>query len=104
MIQPLKLSRGKTAQAYKVVYEALNRHQQENWHNHILNPTQRSVPVTYPWECTSNYMDWFLKITHPYIQIPNLRTTLRRTRGAQDIGNAKLVSINDHIHFQCLIF
>ena len=91
IVKPLKSIRGKKSQAYKVVY--VNRHQQDNWSNHILNPAQRSVPVTNSWECESNYMDWFLKITHPYIQVPGLRTTPQRARGEQDIAFAKLVSI-----------
>ena len=90
MIQPSKLTRGKIVQAYKVVY-SVNWWQQNNWSNHLLNETQRSVPVKFPWECDPNYMDWFLKITHRYVQVLKLRTRPRRVRGAQDIANAKLV-------------
>ncbi|KAM7531213.1 hypothetical protein LguiB_034623 [Lonicera macranthoides] len=94
MIQPSKLTRGKTAQAYKVVY-SVNRWQQNNWSNHLLNEAQRSVPVKFPWECEPNYMDWFLKITHPFIQAPKQRTTMRKVCGAQDIANAKLHIVVD---------
>ncbi|KAM7470403.1 hypothetical protein LguiA_008586 [Lonicera macranthoides] len=34
-----------------------------------------------------------IDITHPYVQVSRLRTTLRRARGAEDVATAKLVSI-----------
>ncbi|KAM7523739.1 hypothetical protein LguiA_013641 [Lonicera macranthoides] len=36
-----------------------------------------------------------IDITHPYVQVPRLRTTLRRARGAEDVATAKLQVIAD---------
>ncbi|KAM7477762.1 hypothetical protein LguiA_025975 [Lonicera macranthoides] len=49
-----------------------------------------SVPVRYPWECAPDYMDWFLRISHPYVQPPSLRTIPQRTRDVYDKELAKL--------------
>ncbi|KAM7486777.1 hypothetical protein LguiA_002786 [Lonicera macranthoides] len=88
IVKPLKSTKGKKTQSFNVVY--VNRHQQKNRSNHILNPIQRSIPVTYSWECKSNYMEWFLKVTQPYIQVPTLRKTPRKAREEQCIANDKL--------------
>ncbi|KAM7465188.1 hypothetical protein LguiB_012750 [Lonicera macranthoides] len=98
MIKATKINQGKTSNAYKVIYDA-NRWQQNNWSDHLLNESRRSVPAKFSWECEANYMDWYLKITHPYVQVPRLRTTLRRARGAEDVATDKLVSISNHIPF-----
>jgi len=82
MIPHLLNARGKTSQAYKVAY-SVNAWTHDNWRNHLLNDKLRSRPVRVPWECDSKYMEWFLKITHPYVQPLDLRKTPRKIRGQQ---------------------
>ncbi|KAM7490663.1 hypothetical protein LguiA_033584 [Lonicera macranthoides] len=95
MIQAASVTRGKTSQAYKLIY-SVNRWQQDNWRNHLLNEKLRSVLAKFPWECDPKYMEWFMKITHPYIQPSEQRTTARRMRGTQEVIQSKLVKI-DHL-------
>lgn len=80
MIQPIKLMRGKTTNAYMLVYN-INRWHQQNWRNHLLNEASCSIPCEYPWECLDDYMDWFIRITHSFVQVLSLRTTPRIVQG-----------------------
>lgn len=61
--------RGVTSTRYRVTYDIFNW-TEENWQNHLLAESSRSVPVNEPWDSTHDYLAWFSKITHPYVQNP----------------------------------
>lgn len=69
-----KDERGITSSRYRVTYD-ISTWIQENWQNHLLAESSRSVPVKEPWDCTHDYLPWFYKITHPYVQNPVNRLT-----------------------------
>ena len=40
------------------------------WDHHCLREDQRGRRVTVPWECSPDYMDWYIQTSHPKIQNP----------------------------------
>lgn len=47
----------------------------DRWKNHVLSDRFRSSEVTFPRECTLEYMHWYLRVSHPYVQNPKFRST-----------------------------
>ena len=70
---PLKDDRGDKAARYKVKFD-MQKWYQENWQDHLLSEKSRYVPVSSLWDCSSNYMVWFLSKSHPRVQNPKFYT------------------------------
>lgn len=73
-LAPQRATRGATANQYRIAYNYLDQIW-ERWHNHVLSPIERGQSAAHPWDCAPNYMEWFLRVSHPIIQNPVHRST-----------------------------
>ena len=66
-LAPQRATRGATANQYRIAYNYLDQIW-ERRHNHLLSLMERGQPAAHPWDCAPNYMEWFLRVSHPIIQ------------------------------------
>ena len=69
-LAPLRASRGSTAGQYKVSYKFLDQYW-ESWEDHVLSQAHRGHRVQHAWECSPDYLEWFVRISHPRVQNPD---------------------------------
>ncbi|PRQ32170.1 putative protein-serine/threonine phosphatase [Rosa chinensis] len=67
---PSRVRRVSDSKSYKVVYEYFDGLWQR-WRDHVLADANRSTPVKFSYDCTPEYLSWYQKITHPYVQHPD---------------------------------
>lgn len=65
-----RVRRVSDSKSYKVVYQYFDGLWQR-WRDHVLDDANRSTPVKFSYDCTSEYLSWYQNITHPYVQHPN---------------------------------
>ena len=71
-MEPKKSRRGLNANQYKVEYDNSFWYA-TNWQDHVLAQKSRTPAVVDPWDCTAKYLPWFLSVSHPTVQHPDLR-------------------------------
>ncbi|KAM1058590.1 hypothetical protein ACFX2I_023309 [Malus domestica] len=42
----------------------------DGWQNHVLHQNNRSSPVSIASDVVSGYLDWYHKVSHPYVHNP----------------------------------
>ncbi|OVA07425.1 Aminotransferase-like [Macleaya cordata] len=68
----------------KVVHDIVS-HQWDNWTSQLL--VQRGEPISKPWDCGHDYMEWFRSVSHTCVQNPLHR--LNRVDPNQPYGEAE---------------
>ncbi|KAK9124010.1 hypothetical protein Sjap_013612 [Stephania japonica] len=67
--KPTRVKRGKSAASYIAKYN-FQPEMWERWQDHVLSARSRGNRATYACEAASEYIPWFLKISHPTIENP----------------------------------
>lgn len=72
-IEPKKLK--SSVKSYKAAYSNLGDFSWSEWRNHLLHENLTTNHVGEPWDCDSNYMEWYKSVSHPFVANPNSRIT-----------------------------
>ncbi|KAK1258499.1 hypothetical protein QJS04_geneDACA017288 [Acorus gramineus] len=67
--------RPRAASGYKVSYGGNVEHM-EQWENGLLGPKTRGSQVQRPWDTVPEYMGWFERVSHRFVQNPDKRRFL----------------------------
>lgn len=62
-------TRATHASVNKVLYEYIDG-MWDGWQNHVLHQNNRSSPVSVASDVVSGYMDWYHRVSHPYVHNP----------------------------------
>lgn len=73
-LPPQKCLHGALPNQYWVEYPYINRMWQ-SWDNHVLSSRARSSEVAFPGDCILEYLHWYTRVSHPYVQNPEFRST-----------------------------
>ena len=79
----IRASRGFTAEKYKVSYKFLDQCW-VTWEDHILSVSHRGHWAQHVWECASDYLEWFCRISHPRVQNPDRHSQYDPNEGRDD--------------------
>jgi len=71
-MEPKKSRRGLNVNQYKVEYDNSFWYA-TNLQDHVLAQKSRTPAVVDPWDCTAKYLPWFLSVSHPIVQHPDIR-------------------------------
>ncbi|KAM0958032.1 hypothetical protein ACFX13_023777 [Malus domestica] len=62
-------TRATHASVNKLLYEYIDG-MWDGWQNHVLHQNNRSSPVSIASDVVSGYLDWYHKVSHPYVHNP----------------------------------
>lgn len=71
---------------------AIIQRQAQQWQSHVLAERLRSVPVRDPWDCNEEYLDWYLRVSHPHVQNP----AHRRSAPLRNVGRMSNDVVMNH--------
>ena len=68
--KPRSANRGKKAMSYNVEYSFMPEFW-ERWQCHLLSAELRGPKATYSFECSPDYLPWFIAHSHPFLENPD---------------------------------
>lgn len=100
-MEPTKCLRGAKPNQYHVDYLYIVIFW-SRWENYLLSDRFRSREVAFSRECILEYMQWYLQVSHPYVQNPDSRFTYdigqsSHTSASLVLDDPRLVGVLGHL-------
>ena len=101
-LTPIRASRGSTTGKYKVSYRFLDQYW-VTWEDHVLYVAHRGHQAQHAWECSTGYLEWFSRISHPRLQNPDRHSHYDPNEGRDD-PTPRTVRVWTFFHTLCIHF